>query len=249
MSLAPDNLLPANAKYFGFIDTNRTYNPEYDIVWSFQYAISGTEAGFATFLTNSPPNSGLFPGQYLGCTPTIQYLNTESGEVLMTESEEPIELEGGIAFNTAFSIAFDSTGLFALSSDYRTGVALSQVRPNSLIIRDGSNNITLNTQLSALNTRFCLLSSAKRYSTIRIRYTNMKNVYVDFKLDGDTNYTTLTSVSIPVNTTTFSAVNIGFSYSSPVSSMTNPSVLFFKNFHTEGLSTGATVETIPFTPL
>lgn len=249
MSLAPDNLLPINAKYFGFIDTNRTYNPEYDIVWSFQYAISGTEAGFATFLTNSPPNSGLFPGQYLGCTSTIAFLNTEGGDIITTESDEPIEIDGGISFNTAFSIAFDSTGLFALSSEYRTGVTRDLVKPNSLIIRDGSNNIALNAQLSALNTRFCLLSSAKRYSTIRIRYTNMSNVRVDFKLDGDTNYTNLTSVYLPVNTTTFSAVNIGFSYSSPVSSTTNPSVLFFKNFHTEGVTTGTTVETVPFVSL
>jgi hypothetical protein len=34
-----------------------------------------------------------------------------------------------------------------------------------------------------------------------------------------------------------------------VSSTTNPSVLFFKNFHTEGVTTGTTVETVPFVSL
>lgn len=49
MSLAPDNLLPANAKYFGFIDTNRTYNPEYDIVWSFSMQFLAQKLGLQRF--------------------------------------------------------------------------------------------------------------------------------------------------------------------------------------------------------
>ena len=52
MSFPADIKLPANAKYFAFVDNNNQYNPSYDITWSFQYALTGTEAGFCTFLTS-----------------------------------------------------------------------------------------------------------------------------------------------------------------------------------------------------
>jgi hypothetical protein len=42
--------LSSNAKYFGIIDPKKAYNLNWDVVWSFTYALTGTQHGFSSFL-------------------------------------------------------------------------------------------------------------------------------------------------------------------------------------------------------
>ena len=74
VSLPPDVMLPANAKYYSFIESRYAYNPDRDITWSFQFAVSSynpaTQFAFSTFLlpVSSLTNASLssIPGHYVG---------------------------------------------------------------------------------------------------------------------------------------------------------------------------------------
>ncbi len=257
MSYPSDIFLGANAKYYAFIDSKIAYNPHWDINWSFTYALSGTQHGFATFLTNYIPVTG-FPGHYLGYSgsaPLSSYLITESGEYILTQSGEPllIEPETGTGPNGILAIAFDSTGLFALSTVSRPGVPRSQVRPNSLVIRDQNDNVVVNVQLSALATDFILASSGGFiYQTLRFRYSQAGNkLSIDYKLAESTMFKLLTSVNISlVFPDNYPDVYAGFSFCSPISSNTIvPSTMKLKNFHIQGNTQEENTEQTSFVPL
>jgi hypothetical protein len=254
MSFPADIMLPANAKYFAFVDNNNEYNPSYDITWSFQYALTGTEAGFCTFLTSKTQSTSAVPGQYLGYSgnlPASAFLVTESGDFIITEDYNRIVLEGNNGNDTVgdLCIAFDTTGLFALSSANRGGVGLSQIKRNSIIIREGTDNVLYNVALSSLNSTFSILSSVKTYKTLRFRYANTDTISIDFKYDADSSYQTLTSVYIGDYLTQKVGLKAGFTFCSPISSLNSPSTLFFKNFHVQGTAQDATTEIVPFTKI
>lgn len=257
MSFPPDVTLPASAKYIAFVDEKKSYNPNYDIIWSFQYAITGLDTGFqrkecafATFLTVSTPQISAIPGQYLGYSGTATYLSDESGDYILTENNERIPLEGDDKIEGFFGmcIAFDTSGLFALSSNSRPGVGLESIKRNSLIIRDINDNITLYEELSNINPIFTILSNSKVYKTMRFKYTNTDKLTIDFKTDGDTEYTELTSIKVNFDPDSINFLRPGFSYSSPVSSPSTLRVakLYLKNFHVQGTENATTVETVPF---
>lgn len=226
MPLPSDVFLPLNAKYFGFVQEDKPMNLNWDITWSFSFALTGVEHGFCSFLTSDPSLADGIPGQYLG------YLgNTASGYVR----------------NGLFAVGFDTTGRFALSSSSNTGVLTPQRKPNSLIIRNYDNRVIMNAPLSSLSTEFILTSSAKVFQTLRFRVTNGgKKLYVDFKKD-NTSYIPLTSVSLSGYTlSSNSVVYAGFTFCSPISSnSTNVSTMFMTNFNVEGTSSLPTTETIP----
>lgn len=251
MSFPPDVLLPSNARYVAFVDEKKNYNPNYDIIWSFQYAISGNEGGFATFLTSTKPALSSIPGHYLGYSGTVPlsgFLLDENGNYVLTDDYERIILEGNNQNDSILGlcIAFDSTGLFALSSNTRSGVGLSNIKRNSLIVRDYNDNVTYYNELSNINSQFKILSSGKSYKTMRFKYTNTDKLTIEFKLDGSTVFTELTSININFDPNSSSILRPGFSYSSPISSLNAPGVLFLKNFHTQGTENQTTVETVQF---
>jgi hypothetical protein len=263
MSFPSDVTLPANAKYIAFVDEKKSYNPNYDIIWSFQYAISGQTSGlyqkecaFATFLTVSTPQISAIPGHYLGYSGTMPlsaYLLDENGDYILSEDNERIILEGNSENDglIGLCIAFDTTGLFALSSSSRPGVGLSNIKRNSLIIRDINDNITLYEELSNINPSFTILSNSKLYKTMRFKYTNTDKLTIDFKVDGSNEFKELTSVKVNFNPDSIEFLRPGFSYSSPVSSLFTLRVakLYLKNFHVQGTENATTVETVPFNPL
>lgn len=226
MPFPSDVFLPLNAKYFGFVQEDKPMNLNWDITWSFTFALTGVEHGFCSFLTSNPALTGSIPGQYLG------YLgNTASG----------YERSG------LFAVGFDTTGLFALSSSSNTGVLPSQVKPNSLIVRNYDNRVLINAPLSTLSTEFILTSSSKVFQTVRLRVTNGgKKLYIDFKKT-NTEYIPLTSVSLSGYTlSSNSVVYAGFTFCSPISSNnTDTSTMFVTNFNVEGTNTLPTIETIP----
>jgi hypothetical protein len=259
MSFPSDVTLPANAKYIAFVDEKKSYNPNYDIIWSFQYAITGSnnplfkrECAFATFLTISTPSVSAIPGHYLGYSgnvPLSAFLLDENGDYILSEDNERIILEGNSENEglIGLCIAFDTSGLFALSSSSRPGVGLTNIKRNSLIIRDINDNITLYEELSNIDPAFTILSSSKVYKTLRFKYTNTDKLTIDYKLDGSNTFVELTSVNINSNPDSISFLRPGFSYSSPVSSTFNIGTpLYLKNFHVQGTENLTTVETIPF---
>lgn len=222
MAYPSDVLLPVNARYVGLIDPNFAFNPHWDLVWSFTYALTGTQHAFCTFLTTSSSLISSIPGQYLG------YFN------------------GTPSPNGDLAIAFDSTGLFALSTTHCNGVPLSAVKPNSLIIRSGSN-LVYNETISA----FSLSSLNKEYNTIRVRLTNSgKKLGIDYHFDLEP-YQTLTQITL--STIVLSSNPIYYpaiTFTSPVSSSSIiPSKFWLKNFHAQGDSSNPTYETMTFTPI
>lgn len=199
---------------------------------------------------------------------TLNCISAETGICLSTESntitgnphvyvgEETILLEQEIIPNgyitmhgmsgALIGIAFDTTGYFALSAAFTdstiiTGVDISQVVPNSLIIRGPAPtcNVLYNIPLSSLTTNFTLLTTNETYCWLRFRMGNFfQTLTIDYRYDDDSSYTQLTSlpIAIQIDNTTFT--NIGLTYSSPMtSSSTNESIFRIKNFHVEGTTT------------
>ena len=223
----PSDVLLSSAKYLGFVDSKYAYNINWDVVWSFTYAITGTQHGFCTFLTTNPLLSTGIPGQYMG-----YYGNSP--------------LSAGI-----LAITFDSTGYFALSNTSVGGIPISSTRPNSLVVRDSTNTVIFNQPLSSLDTSFVLASSTKDYKTLRFRYSNGgKKLYIDYYKDLQT-FDNLATISIStLNITDSMVVYPGFTFCSPISSISiTPSTLYLQNFHTQGNVSSPTYETLDYVPL
>ena len=256
VSLPPDVVLPANAKYYSFIESKHAYNPDHDITWSFQFAVSSynaaTQFAFSTFLlpvsSLLQANLSSVPGHYVGVPFDEIYLAAESGDVIITESSEPILVYSNLS-GAFCTITFDSTGLFALSGEVYfdiPGVSRSRVIPNSLIIRDYDYNVVTYSAVSALNTSFLMLTTSKVYQTLRFRYANSgRKLSVDFRPDTSTEFITLTSVIVNKNYNLPEKAYIGFSFTTPVSTtLTRVADMYLKNFHIDGNSTSTTIETL-----
>ncbi len=252
MAFPSDVLLPSNPKYYGFVDKKAGYNPNWDIVWSFSFALTGTQHAFCTYLTTNPSISAGIPGQYLGYLGSSEFILAENLQVILTENNEELSYDditstsSNEGTNGVFSIAFDSTGYFALSSENNSGVGLGQVNKNSLIIRDSTANVIYNKPLSSLDTSFFLSSSAKSYQTLRFRFSNAgKIIYIDYKSDL-TAYKNLLTLPISFNINNTPILYPAFTFCSPISSsFITPSTLFLKNFHTRGSASEPTYEIVP----
>lgn len=248
----PDVSLPLDAKYFGFIDHKKSYNPHWDITWSFTFNLSGTNHAICTFLTDNPNLSSGIPGQYLGFQGSYNYLRDEYGNILLTEGGDRIFSESsaltGYEISGVIGIAFDSTGYFALSNDNNPGIGLGSVKPDSLIIRDGSSNLILNESLSSLDSDFTLVSETPQ--TIRIRWANGGGkLSVDYKTELTT-YKNLKTLSLShFNPNNYDSLYPGFVFCSPLSGSSSPSTLRFKNFHTQGNLNDPTYEVSSFEPI
>jgi hypothetical protein len=165
----------------------------------------------------------------MGFVNNVPYpLTTENGVNIITEDGVDIlsdELvSGGIA------ISFDSTGLFALSSEDLQGVGIDDVKKNSLIIRDTSGVIFNETVDSLL-----LSMQSDNETTLRFRYINKIEISVDLKINNL--YSTIARVPINTNFDSDDRIYPYFFYTSPVSSSESSDVTFYmKNFHVQGNS-------------
>jgi len=223
MPYPADILLPTTAKCFSF-KNNTAYNSNYDITWSYSSLVSSVSAqyGFCTYLTtlSTAPLSAL-SGQYIG-------------------SNIP---------NNIASIAFDTTGLFALSSDIRPGVPLTQRKTFSLVVRNSSNQVIYNQSLTGTNFNF--------YNTqqvVRCRFSNSQQLLVvDYRKNTESNFINLASIPFSVtinNPSNLDNVYVGFSFCTPISTTnTATASAFVYNFHTDGVRNNTTVETITSLPL
>ena len=252
MSYPSDILLPANSKYVNFVNTKFAFNTHYDITWSFTYALTGSEHGFTTFFTTTSALTSGFPGQYLGYSGQLSYITDESDITINTETLEPLTLEDSGDDAGVFCIAFDSSGLFALSSSNRSGVGLNSIKKNSLIIRDSSKNVIFNQELSSLDTSFSLASFTKNFKTLRFRYANAgTKLYIDYRYSDIDAYKNLLTLPISFYPLNYEHVYLGFSYCSPVSSseLSATSTIFLKNFHSQGEICDPTYVYNTFTPI
>ena len=237
MAYPDDILLPPNAKKFGFVDTRYPYNSHWDINWSFSFALTGSEHGFTTFLTTITEVLSTDGGQYLGVLPlnyNFPYILSEDGEILLDNKYFPILYDDpDIIPITLLSIAFDTTGKFALSAGGNPGLPIGEIKPNSLTIRDYKSDIIFHAELSSLSTEFFLTSSTPVFQTLRFRFANSGNkLSIDYKQN--TNFILLTSIPIRIPVETNDIVYPGFTFCSPISSLSEPSTLYLKNFHTQG---------------
>lgn len=250
MAYPDDIFLPTNSKEFGLVDETFEYNGHWDIVWSFTFALTGTEHAFATFLTNKSSLSTGYAGHYLGyfgdvpfpylkSDPDGDFIIDNNGEYVFYEREDYRDTSSQSGF---FVVAFDSTGLFALPISGNPGVPLSAVKPNALIVRDYDNDVVFNESLSNISTEFFLASSNKAYQTLRFRFSNGgKRLYIDYKTDG-VDYKSLTSVPINFKLEDYPNLYPALTFCSPVSSLNVPSTMFIKNFHTQGNPESPTYE-------
>jgi len=254
MALPSDIKLPSDARYFTFVETNKKFNSNYDITWSFEYSLPATnipdpanyELGFSTFITNLSSLLSSLPGQYIGDQDpefilSAHALLTESPLVLKTENDSTILLEGGLLSGSIVKVAFDSTGMYALSGrDDRPGVGLNDVNRQSLIVRDVLHNVRANSPLSTISNVFSTLSTDS-FRALRFRYVNLgQKIHIDFREDNTTEYTLLTTINIEPRLTNFDNLNniyCGFSFTTPVST-TNTGLsaknFFLRNFNVEG---------------
>tara|TARA_R110001583_G_scaffold82079_2_gene218209 strand:- start:1155 stop:2045 length:891 start_codon:yes stop_codon:yes gene_type:complete len=273
----PEIDLPAYARFYNFIETKKSFNSNYDIVWSFQYklpstSLSGsawpkTQAGFTTFLTTLTSPTSSLPGQYLGDSDSSLLsgveLFTQSSNVVFTEGSTAILVSQAALSGNIVKIAFDTTGLYALSGrNNRTGVSYYNTHPQAFIIRDFNNNVVCNVPLSTMNTTFSSLSTDE-FRTLRFRYANIgRKLHIDFRESTTTTFTPLTTFNLGYSIGNFDDLDnvyCGFSYCTPISDGGGPGVggealsagpFFLKDFHIEGFQGGTVLtETLTSEPL
>lgn len=205
---------------------NVAFNANYDIVWSFDYSLSGnnsSQGSFTTFLfdgevvlTGGAPGPGgayYSAGEYLSGSDTLNLLSV-SGAVL--------------------GINFDTTGLFSLSSGVVNG--LTAPIPNSINIRYGETDFEYLTSvsLSSLYTDFSLLLSSQDYNRLRFRLTDIgQTVKVDYKVSNE--YQEILNIPVSLNINDSTSYKIGVGYTSPVSGAGASQAIFsIRDFHVEG---------------
>jgi len=256
MGFPVDIKLPSNARYYKFIETSKRFNSNYDITWSFEYKLPNSnipdndnyQLGFSTFITNlSAPLSSL-PGQFLGDQDSAISLSavsllTETPESLLTEGGNTILVQGGSLSGEIVKIAFDSTGMYALSGrDERPGVGPHLINRESLVVRDVLRNVRANSPLSTISNVFSSIPT-DTFRTLRFRYVNLgQKIHIDFRDSNTTQFTLLTTINIEPRLEAFDNLNnmyCGFSLSTPVSTLDtglSAKNFFLRNFNVEGFA-------------
>jgi len=254
MGFPVDIKLPSNARYYKFIETSKRFNSNYDITWSFEYKLPNSnipdsdnyQLGFSTFITNlSAPLSSL-PGQFLGDQDSAISLSgvsllTETPASLLTEGGNTILVQGGSLSGEIVKIAFDSTGMYALSGrDERPGVGPHLINRESLVVRDVLHNVRANSPLSTISNVFSSIPT-DTFRTLRFRYVNLgQKIHIDFRDSNTTQFTLLTTINIEPRLEAFDNLNnmyCGFSLSTPVSTLDtglSAKDFFLRNFNVEG---------------
>lgn len=213
-----------------------SYSCMYDIVWSFDYAISGnpnTEAGFTVFLmTSSTRLSGGGSGIDLGYSGLSSFNLSNS-------------IKPGVS-GALIAVGFDTTGLFAASafssSFIRDGIDFRKVKKNSVTIREGTplfkyNNYSYNVSLSTLNTTFSIVESAAIYKTVRVRLGNVgRTLYIDYRNNPTEQFQPILKQNVSLGLPVSAFLHVGVSFATPISSISTNAIgnIYLKNFHVEG---------------
>jgi hypothetical protein len=213
-----------------------SYSCLYDLVWSFDYAISGnpsTEAGFTVFLTTSSSKlSGGSAGIDLG------YSGVQSFGL-------PYSVKPGVS-GAAIGIGFDTTGLFAASATsgafVRDGIDYRKVKKNSISIRGKApdfsyNNYSYNVAISSLNSTFSIVESAVNFKTVRVRLGNVgRTIYIDYRNNPKEQFQRILEKDVSLGLPITAFLHAGVSFVTPISSSQSKAIgnIFIRNFHVEG---------------
>ena len=223
------------------------YYPDFDIVWSFEYAISGnssTEAGFTVFIMDNIPLSGGNNGIDLG----FSGLSSITGG--------PATIQPGIS-GAVIGVGFDTTGLFAASAyagmtNIRDGIVAGDCTPNSIIIRSewpsySFNTYNYNKPLISIDSEFKIVESSVKYKTIRARLGNIgKKLYIDYRYNVEDDFKPLLEYDLNLNITETTKYKVGVSFATPIGSDLGSAAgnIYIRNFHTEGSIVAGTYASI-----
>lgn len=230
-------VLPANSKTFN-LASDFNYSPLYDIVWSFDYAISGnpdTEAGFTVFLTNANSLTGGNGGIDLG------YSGLSSRDIIPTYG-----IQSGVS-GAVIGVGFDTTGLFGVSAAIgtyvsRDGVKDHEVQKNSIAIRGGAtsyayNTLSFYTPITSIDSNFSIVENTLNYKTVRARLGNLgRTLYIDYRNNPSDAFINLVTQNVSLSVNVDTLYKVGLSFASPISS-SDPNkvgIFYLKNFHVEG---------------
>ena len=226
-----------SAKAINFCSES-SFSPFFDIVWSFDYAISGsqnTEAGFTVFLSTEPVRYGGGSGGIdLGYS-GLSSINLQSSYI-----------QPGIQ-RAAIGVGFDTTGLFAVSATnngavIRDGINSLGAIKNSIAIRGlapsySYSQYSYNQPLSSLNSTFTIVESAEIYKTVRVRLGNVgRTLYIDYRNNPNEDFQLILQKDINILVEQNTSYYAGISFATPISSISSSAIgnIFVKNIHTEG---------------
>lgn len=221
------------------------YSPYYDIVWSFDYYLSGalpsTEFGFCVFLQNADYQFyGGSVGIDLGYSGLSSFANNTG--------------YGGLEFGlygALIGVGFDSTGGFAVSANnstnttlIRDGISEEAVIPNSLSIRAAYPTFSYNKYSTNFAiTGFNVVDASKK--TIRARLAELGSVLiVDYRYSPDDEFTNILTLNVDLSASVSSRFRPGVSFTKPVSSFTTTTSagnIVIDNVHIEGVRVAPTL--------
>lgn len=243
-------------KEVGFVDTTLLNNVQHDVVWSYDFSFVNSSAEWAmgSYLLVGPAT--LYEATY-GTELTI---GTTADSIILTDPEGVILTdEDGITPLTDedddsvtyipphLSIVFDSTGLNALSSANRSGVGMSSIKPESVIVRNLSDDIVYYESLSSIDPDFEIDAGVDKFRSFRFVLTDRgKTLHIDSSIDN--NYDRLVSIDIGSRVDDYTTCHTGFAYTSPVNGGSTTG-LMMKNMHTYGDPTSYEIVTNDFVPL
>ena len=221
------------------------YSPYYDIVWSFDYYLSGalpsTEFGFCVFLQNADYQFyGGSAGIDLGYSGLSSFAN---------ETGYP-GLEFGL-YGALIGVGFDSTGGFAVSANnstntklIRDGITEASVIPNSISVRAEYPTFSYNKYSTNFAiTGFNVVDASKK--TIRARLADLGSVLIiDYRYSPDDEFVNLLTLNVNLSAAPNSRFRPGVSFTKPVSTFTTTTSagkIVIDNLHTEGVRLSATL--------
>ena len=228
-------VLNSNSKAIN-LASKASYSCMYDIVWSFDYAISGnsnTEAGFTVFLMAD--GYGLSGGN----------TGIDLGYSGLSSTNLPYSIKAGVS-GAILAVGFDTTGLFAASafsgSYVRDGVSPTNINKNSVVMRRGApyyrySDYNYNVPLSSLNSSFSIVESGAIFKTIRARLGKVGNtLYIDYRNNPTEDFKPIFQKDITLGIPVSSYVYVGISFATPISSSSLQSIgnIYLKNFSVEG---------------
>lgn len=258
MTLPDEILLPSNARYYTLIEQIKSYNANYDIVWSFKFRVplssiasANYQYGFTTFLTTISALTGTLPGHYLGDYQYPNNLLIESGLPVVTADDRYVMVASSdLLGKNLINIGFDTTGLYGLTGlSGRGGVNYEDIIQNSIIVRNYDEELIYYTSLSNLTQTIPLTSDD--FITLRFRYTDLgSKLYIDVN-NYNTEYNNLTCINTGYkikNYENLDNIKVGVSFCTPISTTDSSSTIsefHLKDFHIEGVvNNSVSTETI-----
>lgn len=223
------------------ISHDRAYNANYDIVWSFEYSMSGipdvSQGSFTAFLYDGtvPTLTGGAPGKGGAYSPlsaaiptTTQFYDGLSGAVI--------------------AVNFDTTGLFAVSGDGVDGNETPTL--SSISIRGGSTGYELLTSvaISSRAVHVPLTLSAVDYNRLRFHLTDIGQTIKVYYSTQNQKYEEVLSFATGLSISDSTTYKVGVGFAAPVSGTGSLSSKFsIKNYHVEGVYATPTSEVLELT--